>query len=76
MPVIAYNKGGAIDTVVDGKTGILFNDQTKQSLSEAVKKFDTMSFNSGYLITNAKKFSKEIFKKEFSVQFNKIVKQI
>ena len=65
VPVIAYNNGGAKDTVVDGKTGILFNDQTKQSLIDAINRFDTISFNSGYLIINAKRFSKDIFKENF-----------
>ncbi len=62
VPVIAYRKGGALDTVIDGKTGIFFDDQNKESLKQAIAKFDTISFNSGYLITNAKNFSKENFK--------------
>ena len=65
VPVIAYKRGGAIDTVIDGKTGVFFNKQTKKSLKQAIAKFDTMSFNSGYLITNASRFSKDIFKKNF-----------
>jgi glycosyltransferase involved in cell wall biosynthesis len=63
VPVIAYRKGGALDTVIDGKTGIFFNKQNKASLMSAIAKFDTISFNSGYLITNAKNFSKENFKR-------------
>ena len=63
VPVIAYRKGGALDTVIDGKTGIFFDDQNKESLKQAIAKFDTISFNSGYLITNAKNFSKENFKR-------------
>lgn len=62
LPVIAYNSGGAKDTVVDGMTGILFNDQTKQSLIDAICRFDTTSFDRRYLITNAKRFGKERFK--------------
>ena len=65
VPVIAYGKGGSLDTVVDGKTGILFNDQTKESLIKAIKRFDTTSFDRRYLITNAKRFGKDRFKKEF-----------
>jgi glycosyltransferase involved in cell wall biosynthesis len=65
VPVVAYNKGGAKDTVVDGKTGVLFNDQTKQSLIDAIVRFDTISFDKRYLVTNAKRFSKEIFKDNF-----------
>lgn len=72
IPVIAYGRGGSIDTVVDEKTGIMFNDQTKQSLIDAIKKFDTISFDKRYLITNAKRFSKNIFKKEFIKLLNKI----
>lgn len=63
VPVIAYKKGGALDTVVDGKTGVCFEHQTKKSLKEAIAKFDRMKFNSGYLKKHAESFSKEKFKK-------------
>lgn len=63
-PVIAYKYGGALDTIIDGKTGIFFNEQTVECLKQAIAKFDTMSFNRGYLINNAKKFQKERFKKQ------------
>ena len=65
LPVIAYKSGGSLDTVIDGKTGLFFTKQTTGSLIEAIAKFDTVSFNSGYLRTNAKRFSKEVFKKNF-----------
>lgn len=64
VPVIAYNEGGARDTVVDGKTGVLFNNQTKESLINAIKKFDILSFNRRYLTHNAKNFSKREFKRK------------
>ncbi|MEL6416747.1 MAG: glycosyltransferase, partial [Pseudomonadota bacterium] len=41
-PVIAYGKGGALDTVVDGKTGILFGEQTVDSLIDAVSRFEAV----------------------------------
>jgi glycosyltransferase involved in cell wall biosynthesis len=65
VPVIAYRKGGAVDTVVNGKTGILFNQQNEESLVSAIEKFREMSFNYEELVSNAKKFSKQAFKKEF-----------
>jgi len=65
VSVIAYKKGGALDTVVNGKTGVFFDEQTPESLALAVKKFDKGRFNPGELIHYAKKFSKERFKKEF-----------
>ena len=64
VPVIAYNKGGAMDTVIPNKTGIFFNNQTKESLKQAIAKFDTMRFNNIDLINNAKNFSKEKFKRK------------
>jgi len=64
-PVIAYGKGGVIDTVVPGKTGVLFETQTVDSLTKAIFNFERMKFDRGMLIKNAKRFSKERFKKEF-----------
>lgn len=63
-PVIAYGKGGAADTVIDGKTGILFEAQTVKSILAAVKKFEKTKFVVDNLYTNAKRFSKENFRKE------------
>lgn len=63
IPVIAYRSGGVLDTVIDGQTGIFFESQTKDSLKQAIAKFDTMSFNRENLIKNAKKFSKAEFKR-------------
>jgi len=63
-PVIALNQGGVKETVVDGKTGIFFDERTPESLAKAVQRFETMKFKSEDCIAQAKKFSKERFKKE------------
>jgi len=63
-PVIALGQGGPLETIVDGKTGIFFKERTVESLIEAVKKFEKMKFKSEDCITQARKFSKEIFKKK------------
>ena len=42
-PVIAWNYGGASESVLDEKTGILFKDQTKYSIKSAIKKFEQSS---------------------------------
>lgn len=60
-PVIAYAKGGALDIVQDGQTGILFNEQTTESLMEAIKKFQTMSFLPATLHRKARRFDKSLF---------------
>lgn len=64
-PVIAYKKGGALDTVIENKTGVFFNEQIWQSLYEAVKRFEKITFDSKIIIRNAKRFSEENFRKEF-----------
>jgi glycosyltransferase involved in cell wall biosynthesis len=66
-PVIAFGKGGALETVIDGTTGILFKEQTPESLIEAIKSFEKKEnkFNSQVIRKHAEKFSKERFKKEF-----------
>lgn len=60
-PVIAFNGGGYKETVLDGKTGVLFNDYSVDGLIAAVKKFENAKFSSKDCIEQAKKFSKERF---------------
>jgi len=65
VPVISYKKGGAIDTVVPGKTGIFFEKQNVTCIVNAIRKFEKMKFDQTNIITNAREFSKDRFKKEF-----------
>ncbi len=60
-PVIAFGKGGASETVIDGKTGVLFERQTAQSLIQAVKEFETMELDCAEIRRNAERFSRAIF---------------
>lgn len=61
-PVIGFNSGGVKETVIDGKTGILFGESTVEFLVSALKKFTTMSFSKEECKKQAEKFSKESFK--------------
>jgi len=70
-PVIAYKGGGYLETVVDGKTGIFFDELTSECLTDAVRKFEKMKFNSQDCITQAKKFSKSRFKREIAEYITK-----
>jgi glycosyltransferase involved in cell wall biosynthesis len=63
-PVIAYRGGGYLESVVENKTGVFFDQPTETSLSLAIKKFEKMRFSSKDCINQANKFSKERFKKE------------
>ena len=71
-PVIAFKAGGALDTVVDGQTGVFFEKQTVPALAQAVKNFGKISFDAKILRENAERFSKERFKKEFQALVAKI----
>ena len=64
IPVISLAQGGPLETVVDGKTGIFFEERTADSLVEAVKRFEKMKFKKEDCINQAKKFSSVRFKKE------------
>lgn len=61
-PVIAYKSGGALETVIEDKTGIFFKEQTANAIVEAIKSFQENKFNSEEIRAHAKKFDKEIFK--------------
>lgn len=63
-PVIALNKGGSLDTMIDGKTGVLFKEQTVKSLSDAICRFEKMKFDPKYIRKHAEEFDVEIFKKK------------
>ena len=67
-PVITYQKGGALETVLDGKTGLFFKEQTADSLCDGVERFmqSRNTFHENILVANAQRFSAERFKDEFS----------
>lgn len=65
-PVIAFGKGGALETVIEGQTGLFFYQQTPESLLQAIHAFEALpSFELGALRQNAERFSKERFLRQF-----------
>lgn len=63
-PVIAFASGGVLETVVDGKTGVLFDNLTVESLKKAIKKFESLKISPQTCYNQAKKFSRETFCKQ------------
>lgn len=63
-PVIAFGRGGVLDTVIDQVTGILFNDQSVRGLIDAVHRFEAMSerFMPDLLVDHAQGFRSEVFR--------------
>ena len=62
--VIAFNGGGYKESVVNGKTGVFFDDYSVNGLIKAIDKFEKTKFNSMFIINHANKFSKDRFEKE------------
>jgi len=61
-PVLAYGKGGALESVLAGVTGEFFKEQTVECLTEAIRKFNPDKYNPEEIRAHAMKFDKEIFK--------------
>jgi len=64
-PVIAFAKGGALETVVEGTrfpTGLFFREQSVQALKDAITKFSTSKFDPLTIRTHAERFARPQFK--------------
>lgn len=72
LPVIAYGKGGATETVINNKTGVFFDKQTKKAIISATRKFLRKSFKEKEIIKNAKRFSEKRFLREFKKQIDNL----
>jgi glycosyltransferase involved in cell wall biosynthesis len=61
-PVIAYGKGGSMDTVKDGETGVLFAAQTTESLAQAMERLAQMDWDAEQIRNHARQFGAEDFR--------------
>lgn len=74
-PVIAFGKGGALETVANGISGIFFDTQSVESLCEAVKRFEMMEFDYTEISMHARKFSEERFLDQMKLFFQEKLKK-
>jgi len=65
-PVIAYAAGGALDTVVDGVTGLFFHQPTPQSLADTLRRFDGYIFDPAIIRQHALRFDASVFRAQFA----------
>jgi len=72
-PVVAYNAGGAAETVINNETGLLFNEQTEASLMETLKAFNQTNFKPEACQAQAEKFGIEVFKKNVMEELGKLL---
>lgn len=63
-PVIAYGRGGAVETVVDGVTGVLFAEQTCAGLAEAMQRSERMEYDAARMHSHAAHFNRARFLRE------------
>lgn len=73
IPVIAYNGGGYRESVIDGKTGVLFDEYSPEGLLQAMQKFDKLRWDKKVIRKNAQKFSEERFEKEIKKEVIKLI---
>jgi glycosyltransferase involved in cell wall biosynthesis len=69
-PVIAYGRGGALETVADGVSGIFFESQTVEDISSAVKRFSKLEIDSQGIAAHAKRFDRDRFLREIRAHIN------
>ena len=65
-PVIAYGVGGATESVLDGRTGVLFDEQSPASLAAAIEHFESIELDEGDVRENARRFGEERFRSELA----------
>lgn len=70
-PVIAYRKGGALETVIDGVTGLFFDEQTEQSINNTIERFESM--DTSFCPATIRKHSMQFDKKYFTCKIKKFI---
>ncbi len=65
-PVVAFNRGGALETVIDGKTGVLFGEHSVTSLGDAISRARDLPTSPGEISAHAQRFSHDAFAQELA----------
>lgn len=72
-PVIAYGVGGALETVIENKTGVFFTEQTAKNLNEAIDRSEKINYQPSDFQQNINRFTEEKFIKEFKNQVDSLL---
>lgn len=72
-PVIAFRAGGALETVVEGETGVFFNRQTAASLAEAIEEFESLDWDRKKIRRHAEKFDRKVFDRRILEFINEVM---
>ncbi|EMI17390.1 glycosyltransferase [Rhodopirellula maiorica SM1] len=69
-PVIAFRKGGAMETVRDNETGIFFDEQSSKSLSDAIRVFERSQITPDQCRHNSERYTESIFRDRMKQTIN------
>jgi len=64
VPTLAYRKEGYLESIIEGKTGLFFDDLSLKSIASVIKKSKKIKWNKDLIKSHAKKFNEERFRKE------------
>jgi glycosyltransferase involved in cell wall biosynthesis len=74
-PVVAYGVGGALESVLDGRTGVLFGEQSAAGLAEAIKRFEALTLDESQVRANAARFGRLRFREEMAEAIDRAAAQ-
>ncbi|OWY60611.1 hypothetical protein B7486_68255 [cyanobacterium TDX16] len=72
-PVVAYGRGGVLDTVTDGESGVLFHEQTPEALAAAVRRAEAEAWDRRAISASTRRFAEDRFVREVSEVANDVV---
>ena len=71
-PVVGFNGGGVAETVIDGRTGVLFNEQTVASMAAGIERLDSLTFDPVAIRAQAERFDRSVFRAKFRALFERL----
>ena len=71
-PTIAYRAGGAIETIIEGTTGVFFDRQEPEDLAAAIENFERQDLSPTALRSHAERFSIEVFQARLSTFLERV----
>jgi glycosyltransferase involved in cell wall biosynthesis len=71
-PTIAFQAGGAIETIVENQTGVFFSEQTTESVVDAIERFERQRWYAPLIRKHAEGFRTEVFRERFAAFLRKI----
>ncbi|MDO4986909.1 MAG: glycosyltransferase [Candidatus Saccharibacteria bacterium] len=74
-PVIAFGEGGALDYIEPGKNGLLFSEQTVESLAQAIRDFGKMQFSAATIRKTAEKYDKPAFMAKLTEEIHRALSE-